>query len=57
VNGESNAIEVTIENKSGKNATLLSIAGGFYNPGSESLIKSVRSLSNSSEFNVHGRAD
>ncbi|KAI0032516.1 hypothetical protein K488DRAFT_49705 [Vararia minispora EC-137] len=44
VNGESNAMEVKVENNSGKNTTLHSIAGGLYSPGSDSLIKPTNNI-------------
>jgi hypothetical protein len=44
VNGELNKLLLTIENRTGKNATLLSVAGEFLDPNSEQLIKTVRTL-------------
>lgn len=44
VNGELNKLLLTIENRTGKNVTLLSVAGEFLNPNSEQLIKTVRTL-------------
>jgi hypothetical protein len=41
VNGELNKLLLTIENKTGKNVTLLSVAGEFLDPNSERLIKPV----------------
>jgi len=44
VNGELNKLLLTIENKTGKNVTLLSVAGEFLEANSERLIKAVRTL-------------
>jgi hypothetical protein len=44
VNGELNKLLLTIENRTGKNVTLLSVAGEFLHPNSEQLIKTVRTL-------------
>ncbi|KAI0077889.1 hypothetical protein K474DRAFT_1661119 [Panus rudis PR-1116 ss-1] len=45
VNGESNQIFVTIENKSDRNITLENIAGSFHHPESNRLIKNTTALS------------
>ncbi|VDB85489.1 unnamed protein product [Peniophora sp. CBMAI 1063] len=42
VNGEQNRMDLRIENSSGKNVTLLTIAGGFYGP-QDNLIKPASS--------------
>ena len=44
INGEVNQLFLTIENKTGKNVTLHSVAGEFYDPATEQLIKAVRVL-------------
>ena len=44
VNGEINKLLLAIENKTGKNVTLLSVAGEFLDPTTEQLIKPVRAL-------------
>ena len=44
VNGELNKLLLTIENRTGKNVTVLSAAGEFFDPSSEQLIKTVRTL-------------
>jgi hypothetical protein len=44
VNGELNKLLLTIENRTGKNVTLLSVAGEFLDPNSEHLIKTVAYL-------------
>jgi len=44
VNGESNKLLLTIENRTGKNVTLLSVAGEFLNPNSDQLIKTANNL-------------
>jgi hypothetical protein len=44
VNGEVNKLFLTIENKTGKNVTLHSVAGEFLDPASETLIKAVRAF-------------
>ncbi|KAI0291908.1 hypothetical protein B0F90DRAFT_1774052 [Multifurca ochricompacta] len=44
VNGENNKLLLTIENRTGKNVTLLSVAGEFLNPGTEQLIKAANNL-------------
>ena len=41
INGELNKLFLTIENKTGKNVTLHSVAGEFLDPTSEQLIKAV----------------
>ncbi|KZV74641.1 hypothetical protein PENSPDRAFT_681820 [Peniophora sp. CONT] len=43
VNGEQNRMDLRIENSSGKNVTLLTIAGGFYSP-QDTLIKPTQNL-------------
>ncbi|CAL1716794.1 unnamed protein product [Somion occarium] len=45
VNGESNKIFLTIENKSGRNVTLENIAGSFHHPETNKLIKNITALS------------
>jgi hypothetical protein len=42
VNGEKNTITLTLENKSGKNVTLVSVGGAVYNVQNDALIKNVR---------------
>jgi len=44
VNGEVNKLFLTIENKTGKNVTLHSVAGEFFDPASETLIKAASNL-------------
>ncbi|KAI0316725.1 hypothetical protein OF83DRAFT_1024574, partial [Amylostereum chailletii] len=44
VNGENNRLNLNIENTSGKNVTLLSVAGGFFNTVGEGLIKATSNL-------------
>lgn len=44
VNGEINKLFLTIENKTGKNVTLHSVAGEFLDPTTEQLIKAVCAL-------------
>ncbi|PPQ70049.1 hypothetical protein CVT26_013373 [Gymnopilus dilepis] len=44
VNGEKNALTVTVENKSGQNVTLLSIAGALLHPDTNVIIKNLTSL-------------
>jgi hypothetical protein len=44
VNGEINKLFLTIENKTGKNVTLLSVAGEFHHPTTDQLIKAVCAL-------------
>lgn len=44
VNGEMNKLLLTIENRTGKNVTLLSAAGEFLDPTTEQLIKAVCAL-------------
>jgi len=44
VNGEVNKLFLTIENKTGKNVTLHSVAGDLLDPATENLIKAVRAL-------------
>jgi len=41
VNGEKNTITLTVENKSGKNVTLISVGGAVYNVQTEALIKNL----------------
>jgi hypothetical protein len=41
INGEVNKLFLTIENKTGKNVTLHSVAGEFSDPTTEQLIKAV----------------
>ncbi|KAJ7896050.1 hypothetical protein B0H14DRAFT_2680191 [Mycena olivaceomarginata] len=41
VNGEKNTITLTVENKSGKNVTLISVGGAVYNAQTEALIKNL----------------
>lgn len=45
VNGEKNTLTVTVENKSGKNVTLLSIAGALVHPDTNALLKNVSIVS------------
>ena len=42
VNGQKNDIFVSVENKSDRNVTLLTIAGSFHHPDTNKLIKNVR---------------
>ncbi|KAF8968018.1 hypothetical protein BDZ97DRAFT_1975279 [Flammula alnicola] len=44
VNGEKNAITITVENKSGRNATLLSIGGALLHPDTNAVLKNLTSL-------------
>ncbi|KAJ7929074.1 hypothetical protein B0H13DRAFT_1965506 [Mycena leptocephala] len=44
VNGEKNTITLTVENKSGKNATLISVGGAVYNVQTDALIKNLTTL-------------
>ncbi len=44
VNGESNKLLLNVENRTGKNITLLSVAGEFLDPATDNLIKSVSTL-------------
>ncbi|THH18132.1 hypothetical protein EW146_g2809 [Bondarzewia mesenterica] len=44
VNGENNQLYLDIENKSGKNLTLLSVAGAFHHPETDKLIKATNNL-------------
>jgi len=44
VNGEKNTITLTVENKSGKNATLISVGGAVYNVHTDALIKNLTTL-------------
>ncbi|KAJ6543949.1 hypothetical protein B0H19DRAFT_1169109 [Mycena capillaripes] len=44
VNGEKNTITLTVENKSGKNVTLLSVGGAVYNVRNDALIKNLTTL-------------
>jgi len=41
VNGEKNTITLTVENKSGKNVTLVSVGGAVYNAQTETIIKNL----------------
>ncbi|KDR78901.1 hypothetical protein GALMADRAFT_244549 [Galerina marginata CBS 339.88] len=43
VNGEKNGLTITVENKSGKNVTLLSIAGSLLHPDSNVVLKNLTS--------------
>jgi len=49
VNGELNKLLLTIENRTGKNVTLLSVAGEFLDPNSEQLIKTANNMT----YGVH----
>lgn len=42
VNGEKNSIVISVENKSGRNVTLQSVAGSFHHPETNRLVKNVR---------------
>ncbi|OCH95447.1 hypothetical protein OBBRIDRAFT_788333 [Obba rivulosa] len=44
VNGEKNKIFLTVENQSGRNVTLKSIAGSFHHPESNALVKNTSAL-------------
>ncbi|KAF8199652.1 hypothetical protein BJ912DRAFT_949819 [Pholiota molesta] len=44
VNGEKNAITITVENKSGRNTTLLSVGGALLNPDTNVVLKNLTSL-------------
>ncbi|KAJ7477252.1 hypothetical protein B0H11DRAFT_1864971, partial [Mycena galericulata] len=44
VNGEKNTITLTVENKSGKNVSLVSVGGAVYNVHTEALIKNLTAL-------------
>jgi len=44
VNGEKNAIQLTVENKSGKNVTLVSVGGAVYNAQSDAFIKNLTAV-------------
>ena len=44
INGEMNKLLLSIENRTGKNVTLLSVAGEFLDPSTEQLIKAVCAL-------------
>ncbi|TFK40238.1 hypothetical protein BDQ12DRAFT_680565 [Crucibulum laeve] len=48
VNGEKNTITVTMENKSDRNVTLLSVTGSLHHPDSNMLIKNLTTL----QYNV-----
>jgi hypothetical protein len=41
VNGEKNALTITVENKSGRNVTLLNVAGALLNADTNVLLKNV----------------
>jgi len=41
VNGEKNTITLTVENKSGKNVTLVSVGGAVYNAQTDTIIKNL----------------
>ncbi|KAF7318052.1 hypothetical protein HMN09_00312900 [Mycena chlorophos] len=41
INGEKNTIDLAVENKSGKNVTLLSVGGAIYNAETSQLIKNL----------------
>ncbi|KAJ7087319.1 hypothetical protein B0H15DRAFT_843499 [Mycena belliarum] len=43
-NGEKNTITLTVENRSGKSATLVSVGGAVYNVQTEALIKNLTAL-------------
>ncbi len=43
VNGEKNLILLSIENKSDRNVTLLSMSGSVHHPDTNALVKNVRS--------------
>lgn len=42
VNGEKNTITLAVENKSGRNVTLTTVAGSFHDPETNNVIKNVR---------------
>ncbi|OBZ72726.1 Increased recombination centers protein 22 [Grifola frondosa] len=44
VNGESNRIYLTVENKSDRNVTLVNIAGAFHHPETNALVKNTSAL-------------
>ncbi|KAH9989023.1 hypothetical protein BJV77DRAFT_1019046 [Russula vinacea] len=44
INGEMNKLLLSIENRTGKNVTLLSVAGEFLDPSTEQLIKAANNL-------------
>lgn len=44
INGEQNKLLLTIENRMGKNVTLLTVAGEFLDPTTGQLIKAVRTF-------------
>ncbi|KAJ7179633.1 hypothetical protein C8R46DRAFT_1074335 [Mycena filopes] len=44
VNGEKNTITLTVENKSGKNITLLSVGGALYNVNTDALVKNLTAV-------------
>ncbi|KAJ6516433.1 hypothetical protein C8R45DRAFT_960137 [Mycena sanguinolenta] len=44
VNGERNAMTLTVENKSGKNVTLISVGGAVFNVQNEALIKNLTTM-------------
>ncbi|KAI0058773.1 hypothetical protein BV25DRAFT_1829769 [Artomyces pyxidatus] len=44
VNGENNILLLNVENHTGKNVTLLSVAGSFHHPETEKLIKSANNM-------------
>jgi len=44
VNGERNTINLSVENKSGKNVTLLSVGGAVYNVQNDALIKNLTAV-------------
>ncbi|KAF7301166.1 hypothetical protein MIND_00681100 [Mycena indigotica] len=44
VNGEKNTINLAVENKSGKNVTLLSVGGAFLNAQTETLVKNLTAM-------------
>ncbi|KAK7061268.1 hypothetical protein R3P38DRAFT_2828499 [Favolaschia claudopus] len=41
INGEKNTLTLTVENKSGKNATLVSVGGAIYNAQTDTFIKNL----------------
>lgn len=44
VNGENNKLLLNVENRTGKNVTLLSVAGEFLNPSTEKFIRAANNL-------------
>jgi len=44
INGEKNKISLTVENKSDRNVTLISVAGSFHNPDTDIVIKNTSAL-------------